>query len=332
MDVSVLIISYNTRDMTVACIRSVLDQTKAVSYEVIVVDNASKDGSADAIAAAFPADRFPQVRLIIPEKNLGFAGGNNLAAESASGDYLLLLNPDTVILDGAVDKVVQFAKQHTEAGIVGGRTYFGDGKTLNPNSCHGKPTPWSLFCMGTGLSTIFRRNRLFDPESLGRWGRDTVRAVDAVTGCFLLIETPVWRTLRGFDLDFFMYSEDTDLSLRTWKLGRSCLICPDARLIHYGGQSERIKPDKFVRLFRAKVQLFEKHWSPIFIEFGIRMMEMWALTRTIGTWVRQVIQPSKREAFTSWRDIWRRRREFRPSQPSPAVSSGPAVPLVSAQK
>src|SRR5688572_24806026 len=99
MDVSILIVSYNTREMTLACIQSVIDQTKQVSYEIIVVDNQSKDGSAGAIAKAYP-----NIKLIIPEQNLGFAGGNNLAATHATGEYLLLLNPDTVILDGAIDK------------------------------------------------------------------------------------------------------------------------------------------------------------------------------------------------------------------------------------
>ncbi len=322
MDVSILIISYNTRDMTLACIQSVIDQTKKVSYEVLIVDNASKDGSADAIAAKYPADQFPQIKLIIPEHNLGFAGGNNLAGEQAVGDYILLLNPDTLILDGAVDQVVHFAKQKPKAGIVGGRTFFGDMR-LNPNSCHGKPTPWSLLCMGFGLSSIFRRNSLFDPESLGKWPRDTVRTVDAVTGCFLLIQSSLWRQLAGFDLSFFMYSEDTDLCLRARQLEYECVIDPDARLIHYGGQSERIKPDKFVRLFRAKAQLFEKHWNPKFVNFGIKMLEMWAGTRTLATWVQQLIRPGTREAYLSWREIWRRRREFWPSQPSSAV--GPVV-------
>jgi len=326
IDVSILIVSYNTRDMTVACIQSVLDQTKVVSYELIVVDNLSKDGSAEAIAAAFPADRFPQIKLIVAEKNLGFAGANNLAGELATGEFILLLNPDTLILDGAIDKVVMFTREHPKAGIVGGRTYFGDMR-LNPNSCHGKPTPWSLFCMGFGLSSLFRRNRLLDPESLGHWERDTVREVDAVTGCFLLIRADLWRELGGFDLTFFMYSEDTDLCLRGWKAGYTCLICPDARLIHYGGQSEKIKPDKFVRLFRAKVQLFQKHWPQGFINYGVKMLELWAGTRTIGSWVRQLIQPGRRNAFLSWREVWRRRREFRPSQPSPAVATG-AVSVV----
>ena len=319
MDVSILIVSYNTREMTLACIQSVIDQTRQVSYEIIVVDNQSKDGSADAIAKAYP-----QLKLIIPEQNLGFAGGNNLAATHATGDYVLLLNPDTVILDGAVDKVVAFARANPQAGAVGGRTYFGDMR-LNPNSCHGIPTPWSLLCMGTGLSSAFRRNRFFDPESLGSWARDSVREVGAITGCFLLIDRGLWVTLAGFDLNFFMYSEDTDLSARVWQSGKKCLICPDARLIHYGGQSEKVRPDKMVRLFRAKAQFFYKHWAKIFRFYGLQMLAAWAGSRTMALWVVQLLKPAKRDAYLGWREIWRRRREFDPRQPSAAVSSVPTT-------
>ena len=167
MDVSILIISYNTRELTLACLESVYAQTSGISFEVIVADNASADGSADAIA-----EKFPQAKLVRLEKNIG--------------EYLLLLNPDTVILDGAVQKVLAHAKTKNPGGIVGGRTYFAD-RSLNYSSCHGKPPPWSMFCMASGLTSLLRRSAIFAPEALGAWKRDTVRQVDAVTGCFLLL-------------------------------------------------------------------------------------------------------------------------------------------------
>src|SRR5690606_14326374 len=111
------------------------------------------------------------------------------------------------------------------------------------NSCHGRPTLWSLICLGTGLASLFRRSRCLNPESLGSWKRDSVREVDAVTGCFLLIGRELWNELGGFDESFFMYGEDTDLCLRSWAKGRPCLICPEAKLIHYGAQADRVRPD-----------------------------------------------------------------------------------------
>ena len=304
VDISVLIVSYNTRQMTLDCLRSVYEQTRDVSFEVIVVDNMSSDGSAEAIA-----QQFPTVDLIVPGSNLGFARANNLAARRAKGQYILLLNPDTVILDRAIDQVVRFARSRAEVGIVGGRTFFGDG-SLNYNSCHGRPTLWSLFCLGTGLSSAFRRSRIFNPEAFGTWKRDTVRTVDAVTGCFLLIDTQLWRELDGFDESFFIYCEDTDLCLRSWAQGRSCMICPDARLIHYGGQSDRVRPDKMVRLFRARAQLIVKHWRRGTHWFGIAAFQSWALSRMLAHGLLRLVQPRRQRDFETWREIWQRRAEF----------------------
>jgi GT2 family glycosyltransferase len=310
MDVSILVISYNTRELTLACLQSVYDQTRELKYEVIVVDNASGDGSADAIA-----QRYPQARLIRSGENLGFARGNNLAAREACGEFLLLLNSDTVILDSAIDKVVAFARTRKDAGIVGGRTFFADG-SLNYTSCHGRPTPWSLLCKGVGLSSVFRGSRLFDPEAIGGWERDTVREVDAVTGCFLLIRRSLWQELGGFDERFFMYGEETDLCLRAWESGNLCMICPDATLIHLGGKSERTRAEHMIKLFKAKTQLFEKHWRPGMRGFGIAMLRLWALTRLAATGLLRLVQPSRLPSYQAWHEIWSRREEWSGRGPS----------------
>ncbi|PQO43905.1 glycosyltransferase family 2 protein [Blastopirellula marina] len=304
MTVSIIVVSYNTCEETLACLESVYAQTLQTGFELIVVDNASTDGSAAAIA-----ERFPEVRLIASADNLGFAGANNAAAKEATGEYLLLLNPDTVILDNAIDRVVAFARENPRAGLYGGRTFFGD-MTLNANSCHGEPTPWSLLCMGLGLSALFRRSALLDPESLGSWDRNDVREVDCITGCFLLIRRQIWEQLEGFDLEFFMYGEDTDLCIRARKLGAKCLICPDATLIHYGGRSEKIRGDKMIRLFRAKNQLFRKHWSPWAAAFGSGMLSLWAFTRYCGASFLGLFKAKYRSSAGEWGSVFRRRREF----------------------
>ena len=140
---SVIVVSYNTRAMTLDCLASLRDETRA-DFETIVVDNASTDGSAEAIAAAFP-----EMVLLAETANHGFAGANNLAARRARGEYLLLLNPDTLVLDGAVDRLLAFARARPEAGIWGGRTLYGD-RSLNPASCWGRMTLWNLFCRACG--------------------------------------------------------------------------------------------------------------------------------------------------------------------------------------
>ncbi|MFO0982799.1 MAG: glycosyltransferase family 2 protein [Planctomycetota bacterium] len=297
--VSILVISYNTCELTRACLRSVLEQTRDLSFEVIVVDNASSDGSADMIATEFPA-----VLLVRATDNLGFARANNLAAARATGKYLLLLNPDTVVLDGAVQKLVRFAEEHPAAGIVGGRTLFADG-SLNPSSCWARQTPWSLFCRGVGLTSLLRGHPWFDPESYGGWQRDSVREVDIVTGCLLLISRELWDRLGGFDARFFMYGEDADLCLRGKAIGCKPMITPAATIIHHGGASEPVRTDKLVRLLRAKAQLIKHHWRPAPARFGIGMLFLWALSRAIACRLL-----GRRPGAETWGSVWRRRREW----------------------
>lgn len=308
-DVSVIIVSYNTKALTLECLRSVRLQTRAMNFELLVVDNASTDGSAGAIV-----QEQPDVRLFALNENLGFAAANNLAAGEANGEWLLLLNPDTVVLDGAIDKLMAFAKAaeaaYPDAGIFGGRTLFADG-TLNPTSCWAAPTLWSMFCIGTGLTSLFRGSRLFNPESMPRWKRDSVREVDIVTGCFLLLRRSLWKRLGGFDPAFFIYGEEADLCLRARKLGVRCLIYPDATIIHYGGASERVRSGKMVRLFKAKAQLFQKHWSPVQARILITMLDLWAATRYSGFSILGWFAVRFRPSAATWREVWENRREWR---------------------
>src|SRR5262245_16826178 len=148
-ELSILVISYNTAEMTLACLDSVAAETRETAYEIIVVDNASSDGSADAVAAAHP-----EIRLIRSDENMGFARANNVAAKTAKGDVLLLLNPDTVVLDGAIDRLVAFAKARPKARIWGGHTVFGDGSP-NPSNCWRRMDLWNLLCRATGLTGLF---------------------------------------------------------------------------------------------------------------------------------------------------------------------------------
>jgi len=310
IDLTIIVVSYNTRALTLRCLRSVFERTRGPAFELLVVDNASTDGSADAIARDFP-----QVRLMRSETNLGFARANNLAARAARGAYLLLLNPDTWILDDAIGTLLAFARAKAHAGIFGGRTLFAD-LTLNPTSCWGRPTPWSALCRGLGLSAVFRGSRWFDPEALGGWKRDSVREVDIVTGCFLLLARDLWRELGGFDPTFHMYGEDADLCLRARRRGRPCLICPDAAIVHLGGASEPVRSAKMVRLFRAKAQLFERHWSAAAARFGAVTLDLWALTRLATFAAARLVRPARRASYQTWREIWQNRAEWHTTRPA----------------
>ena len=304
-DVSVIVISYNTRDMTLACLESIHAETTG-AFEVVVVDNASSDGSAEAIRA-----RFPQVRLLAESVNHGFAAAHHVAVPQCRAPWLLLLNPDTVVLDGALDKLMAFRRQRPEAGIWGGRTVFADG-SLNPASCWRRQTLWSLFCRASGLAVVFRRSDLFNPESYGGWPRDTVREVDIVTGCLLLIGRETWDRLGGFDPVFVMYGEEADLCLRARDLGLRPAITPEAVIIHYGGASETVRTDKLVRLLRAKAELVKRHFAPGTRAPGLALLAAWPASRLLALSVLSTLtrRPRFRDAAAAWRAVWNRRVEW----------------------
>lgn len=306
LDVSVIIVSYNTCEMTLTCIDSVFRETQQHSLETIVVDNASNDDSAQAIGK-----KFPLVRLIASKENLGFAAGNNLAARGAQGKYLLLLNPDTVVLNGAIDRLVDFAERHPEGGIFGGRTLFGDG-SLNPTSCWRVPSAWGLTCRALGISGLARNSPLFNYDSYGGWARDTMQPVGIVSGCFLLIRRDLWNALGGFDESFFMYGEDWDLCLRARKLGTECLLCPAAEIIHYGGASETVRADKIVRLFRSQSLLFHKHWGRVQAALLVALLHLWAIRACLtGSVSRYLGRSGASDGGRVWLEVLRRRGEWR---------------------
>jgi N-acetylglucosaminyl-diphospho-decaprenol L-rhamnosyltransferase len=317
IDVSILVVSYNTRELTRAALDSLLAETKGVRYEVIVVDNVSGDGSADMIRQ-HPA----KPELIALNENIGFARANNLAARRARGRYLLLLNPDTVVLDGAIDKLVAFARAHPKGRIWGGRTLFADG-SLNPASCWGRMTPWNLICRATGLAGLFRNIEIFNGEALGGWQRDSVRQVDIVSGCFFLIEKELWDGLNGFDPMFFMYGEEADLCLRAHAFSARPLVTPDATIIHYGGASETARTGKMIKLLAAKASLIDRHWPEALAPLGLWLLSLWPLTRTLAHRLRATLWPSAnaREQAATWGEIWSRRAEWRYGYPKLAAPS-----------
>jgi GT2 family glycosyltransferase len=291
--------------MTLDCLASIARETHT-SHEIIVVDNCSIDGSAEAIA-----NRFPDVKLRRSPRNLGFARANNLAATEARGEYLLLLNPDTVVLDGAIDRLVVFADDHKDAGIWGGRTVYADG-SLNPTSCWGRMTLWSLFCRSIGLTALFRSSEFFNPEGYGDWKRDSMRRVDIVTGCLLLIRKSLWQALAGFDVAYFMYGEEADLCLRAQTLGACPLLTPTATIIHYGSASDPHRPDKDVAILRAQITTMRRHWPPLHWRIGKMILFAVPVLRVVAYGLAAYL--SRRgdiaKRASAWSEIWARRSQW----------------------
>ncbi len=311
---SIIIVSYNTRQLTLECLASVYAQTQT-PFEVLLVDNASQDGSAAAVA-----EHYPQVRLMAMQENLGFARANNLAAKSALGEYVLLLNSDTLVLDGALDKSVAYLEQHSDIGILGIRTLYED-HSLNATSCFDQPSLWGALCQASGLSSLLPDSGLFNPELIGGWQRDTLRDVGSITGCFALMRRALWERLEGFDEAFFMYSEDTDLSRRALDLGLRCVHYPDAEIIHYGGRSDSVQVEKMAKVFSARARFIRKHWSPMAACVGVWLIDVQVMMRLMAFKLFN-LAGKKMSSGQKWSDLWRRRSMWS-SQERPYLYPGP---------
>lgn len=320
-DVAIIIVTYNSEGQIEACLRSVLEQRRHVTQQIIVLDNSLNDRTANLVR-----EKFPQVELIVPGRNLGFGAGCNAAAARADAHYILLLNPDTAVLEHGVDVVVDFARAHPRYGLYGGRAFRPDG-SLERSSCWGAPTPWSLLMFALGLSSLLRHHAFFDPESLGSWQRDTVREVGVITGCFLLATSEAWKKLGGFDERYFMYGEDADLSARAWELGFRPVICPEAKFMHEVGMSSATRLDKAMLLYRGKACYVRSHWSGFRRSLGLGLLALGVWLRGVGEQLRGKARDPER--VSPWLGLWRARQEWLPGYPEKGRET-PAINSVSA--
>lgn len=309
-DVSIMLVNWNTRELTLEALRSVFRETHESSFEIILVDNASSDGSVDSITA-----EFPDIVMMAEDTNHGFAKATNMSVERARGEYVLLLNTDTVVLDGAIDKLIAFARRTPHARIWGGRTVFEDG-TLNPDSSWGRITPWSLLCMGSGLTKAFPHSALFNPEGYGGWLRDSEREIDVVQGSFFLIERKFWNELGGFDPAFYMFCEEADLCARARKLGASPRMTPEATIVHHGGRSTKARADRIVYMSGGRTGLVDRHFAPCLRRPGKAVIAASVGWRAFAYSLAAKFRPELRETARQWSEAWRRRDEWKDGPPS----------------
>jgi GT2 family glycosyltransferase len=253
---SVVIVSYNTRAMTLDCLRSLYDDIAGLGdaqSEVFVVDNASHDGSAEAIREAFP-----QVQLIASNKNLGFGAANNLAMARARGEFFLLLNSDAFPLPGAIPTLLKYLQQHPNVGAVGPKLLNGDG-SLQP-SCWKFPAPRRAWAEALGLAALLPAHPVFGDYF--RWAHDEERHVDFVVGACVLLRRAVYEQVGGFDENFFLYAEETDWMKRMEAAGWPIAFIPWAQVTHLGGASSDSKPGVNPLFFDGQDRFVSKHFGP----------------------------------------------------------------------
>ena len=255
MKLSVIIVNYKVKHYLEQCLRSVAEASRGIAVEVIVVDNASGDGSVEYLR-----ERFPDVTIIASEENLGFARANNLAIRNSHGQYVLLLNPDTIVAEETFRDFISFMDSTPDAGGCGAYMLHTDG-SFAPESRRGLPTPFVAFCKMSGLASLFPKSRTFGRYYMRYLSENEVNRIEIMSGAFMFLRRDALDKAGLLDEDFFMYGEDIDLSYRILKAGYNNYFLP-SRILHYKGESTVKSSYRYVHTFyRAMELFFNKHYA-----------------------------------------------------------------------
>lgn len=271
MQLSVIILNYNVRYFLELCILSVQKSLLTVDAEIIVIDNNSQDDSCEMMRK-----RFPNIKLIENKENSGFPKGNNIGVAAASGEYICILNPDTVVAEDTFVKILAFAKKQKDLGIIGCKLIDGTGNFL-PESKRGVPTPFVAF---TKIAVLYK----FFPKYFGKYYAQHITEnesgkVDILVGAFMFMKRELYTDLGGFDEDCFMYSDDIDLSYLSLKSGKSNYYFHETSVIHYKGEST-VKDGTYMKRFQEAMNFFyQKHFKvsfffSVFMKIGIILFSL----------------------------------------------------------
>ncbi|UUC47219.1 glycosyltransferase family 2 protein [Flavobacterium cerinum] len=279
MQLSVIILNYNVRYFLEQCVLSVQKALQNIDGEIIVVDNASADDS-----CAMMRERFPDITLIANKDNLGFPKGNNIGVAQAKGEYVCILNPDTVVAEDTFEKVLNFARQQTDTGIIGCKLIDGTGHFL-PESKRGVPTPWVAFTKITSLYKFFPKTKLFNQYYAQHLDENQTGKAAILVGAFMVLKRDLYLEVDGFDENCFMYSDDIDLSYLVLKTGKSNYYFHETTVIHYKGEST-VKDGTYMKRFREAMQFFyRKHFKAsfffdVFMQIGTFVFAMFKKKQT----------------------------------------------------
>lgn len=255
MKLSVVIVNYNVKYFLEQCLHSLEQAAIGIDYEVIVVDNASTDGSTEYITA-----RFPNVKWMACRENNGFSKGNNIAIAQAKGEYILMLNPDTIVTREAIAGCIEFMDNNADTGACGVYMLRTDG-TFAPESRRALPTPFVSFCKMSGLSKMFPNSHTFGRYYMQYLDKNEANPIEIISGAYMMLRHKTIKKTGALDEDFFMYGEDIDLSYRILKSGYKNYYLP-LRILHYKGESTNKSTYRYVHTFYRAMQLFfKKHYS-----------------------------------------------------------------------
>lgn len=280
MQISVIILNYNVRYFLEQCIISVEKALQNLDGEIIVVDNNSEDDSSDMMR-----ERFPNIKLIVNKDNLGFPKGNNIGVSQAKGEYICILNPDTVVAEDTFEKVLEFARTKTNLGIVGCKLIDGTG-TFLPECKRGIPTPIVAFTKVTNLYRLSPKSKILGGYYANHLDENQTGEVSILVGAFMVMKRELYLELGGFDEDCFMYSDDIDISYTSLKKGLVNYYFADTSIIHYKGEST-VRDGLYMKRFREAMHFFyQKHFRVSFLfdsfmSVGVFLFSVFKINQTV---------------------------------------------------
>lgn len=263
MKLSVCIVNYTVCRELEQCLLSVQKAVQGIDCEVFVVDNASSDNS-----CAMVAEKFPWVKLIANQENVGFAVANNQAIRQAQGEYVLLLNPDTIVCPDTFSTCVSFMDEHPNCGGLGVKMYDASGNFL-PESKRGVPTPFVAFCKMSGLYKLFPKSDVFNHYYLGNLSEDEISAIEILAGACMFLRKSVLDEVGLLDEQYFLYGEDIDISYRILKHGYDNYYLPTTHITHIKGASTKKSRKESIRAFYNAMEIFvDTHFKQIYVLHG----------------------------------------------------------------
>src|ERR1051326_7695662 len=300
-DPSIIVVGTNERHWLKPCLNSVFKQTTGSEFEVIVVDNASTDGTGEMIAA-----EFPRVKVIRNDHNYGFASANNRAIRVATGNYVLLLNPDTEVLDGAIQKTIRFMEVHPKSGLVGCRLKYPNGQFQS--TAYSFPTVWNALSEATFLYKLFPRTKLFGQYHLSYLDYDHDVQVDWLIGAYFLIRREVIAKIGLLDEQFYMYTEDTDYCYRVKQAGYEVWFTASGEVTHFYGGMNAFDKRVTILVQRSQVLFYQKHYHfakkimlLLIKHLGLALRVVWYFAAGIASMNKKLLNKSLYAGYAIFR-------------------------------
>ena len=292
IDISIIIVSWNAKEFLDECLQSIYKKALSCKLQTIVVDNASTDGAPDLVI-----EKYPQVNLIRNSENLGFAKANNVGIKKSTGRYVCLINSDAIVLEDCLELMCNYMNEKPKIGVLGPKVLNPDG-SLQP-TCREFPTFWKNICRAVALDKFFPKSKIFGGYYMMNWSHGTVREVDYLSGCFMMVRRSAIDQVGLLDDSFFFYAEDKDWCKRFWRAGWKVVYFPQAKAIHYlYGSSDKNPIKLYIQQTKANLQYYSKHHNRMAKIVFVITVIIHEIIRILGSSALYLIKPSGREVAT----------------------------------